>query len=161
LFKDNQITAPNDKDAHKLAYGKQKDQDNSVGIMRGRNLSPSQQFLLESISSLDKLQDSVMVSPASYHLKSENPISPELGCENHRFMSEGSPGKTIDHKSENKLISKPKSSLSRLGGSRYFSMPKIRARSKLSRSNSRSGMPTYFKNAAELLKSRILKQIQK
>ena len=152
---------PSDKETLRLLYGKKKEQNSSVPGMRGRNLSPSQKFLLESISSLDKLQDSVYISPTSHNLKAENLISPELNYESHRFMSEGE-GSPQEKKIKNiEIMPKPKSALSKFQSHRYFSMPKARNRSKHSISSTRSGIPTYFKDAAKLLKSRLLKQIKK
>ena len=59
------------------------------------------------------------------------------------------------------VVNKPKSALSGFKGKRYFSMPRIRDRSRHSVNSSRSGIPTYFKDAADLLTSRLLKQIHK
>jgi hypothetical protein len=81
---------PNDKDTLMLLYGTKKQNPNtSIQSMRGRNLNLHQQFLSESISSRDKLYESLYVSPTTQKLRNEGAISPELNYENYRFMSEG------------------------------------------------------------------------
>lgn len=154
---------PNDKDTLMLLYGsKNNNPNNSIHSMRGRNLSPSQQFLMESISSRERLHESVYISPTTQKLRNEGAISPELNYENYRFMSEGraSPHEGKDmHNIE--MTKKPKSALGDASSKRHMSMPKIRTMSKHSMSNSRIGIPTYFKDAAELLISRLLRQVGK
>jgi hypothetical protein len=82
---------PNDKDTLMLLYGSKKQNPNtSIQSMRGRNMNPHQQFLTESISSRDKLNESVILAfPTTQKLRNEGVISPELNYENYRFMSEG------------------------------------------------------------------------
>lgn len=118
IFKDKQLVVPNDKETLKILYGQKKQQNMSVGNMRGRNLSPSQKFLLDSISSLDRLQDSVLVSPPAHQFRAENSISPEYVFESQRFMSEddGSPenqSERMEIVKNSQNFQKPQSSLSR------------------------------------------------
>ncbi|CAI2361438.1 unnamed protein product [Moneuplotes crassus] len=161
VLQENQAVIPKEKDSLKVLYEQRKANNASVNSMRGRNLSPSHQFLLESISSLDKLQESRAISPTSNQFRGENSISPEYILDSHKYTSEDE-GSQDNNKKENlKIVPKPNSSLSRFQNTRFHGIQKKKHRSRKSICSQRSGIPTYFKDAAELLKSRILKQIKK
>lgn len=158
---------PNDKETLVLLYGKgKKDTNTSMHSMRGRNFSPTQNFLMESITSRDRLHESELLPHDHFHSPSNTrneiiPISPEMHYENYRILSEGRKSGEDQKEMHNiEIINKPKSALSGLKSKRYFSMPRARNRSRHSINSSRSGIPTYFRDAAELLTSRILKQIK-
>jgi hypothetical protein len=160
---------PNDKETLLLLYGKGRNEhDISVQSMRGRNLSPSQQILMDSISSRDRMYDSEYIvrdhyaSPTHAMTQGQMPVSPEINYEHYRVMSEGRESIGEPKEIHNvQVLNKPRSALSGLKDKRYFSMPKARKRSRQSVSSSRSGIPTYFKDAAELLASRLIKQLRK
>lgn len=87
-------------------------------------------------------------------------VSPELNYDSYRIMSEG---RASNEKQEIEHVSsfgKPKSALSGVKNSRYFSVQRVTAK-KHDSSSSRLGFRSYFKDAAELLTSRISKQIRK
>ena len=88
-------------------------------------------------------------------------VSPEINYESYRLMSEGRSSTEKQDIDFHERFTKSKSALSGIKSKRYFSMPRDHKNSKNSISSSRTGIPSYFKDAAELLVSRIEKQLRK
>lgn len=168
LLKENQVMIPSDKETLLLLYGRGRNAHNtSVQSMQGRTVSPNNHALLESVSSRDKLYESEYGKRENYGSPTNPvggkmlPISPELNYDSCRILSEGRASTENQENEHNFQNLRPKSSMSTFKNTRYFSMPRARERSKHSISSSRVGIPSYFKDAAELLVSRVLKQMKR
>ena len=141
--------------------------ETSQQSLRGRNFSPTNQLLLESITSKDRMFEydarkrEMFASPTNNIAGKMFTISPDLNYDNHRLMSEGRSSSEKNEIDYIERFNKSRSALSGIKGKRYFSMPRTHKNSKHSISSSRIGIPSYFKDAAELLLSRIEKQYRK
>lgn len=157
---------PSDKETLLLLYGKLKEEkirDAQSSDQRHRNLSPAQKFLLSSVSSRDKLFESSrhkhfnIASPTNENGSNNLLISPESYYDNYRSEDRFS----IENEENFDMNNKSKSALGVHSDKRYFSMPRIRVQQVQNKSSEKKKIPRYFKDAAELLISRISKQIRK
>ena len=163
---------PNDKETLLLLYGRIKNRrskENNYSMQKNRNnyrdMSPMQQVLLSSVNSRDKLYDSWrtqgynFASPSNDFPGNKLLVSPEENYEGCRILSEER--SSFENVEEISTFQKPKSALGLHSEKRYFSMPRVRQMNKHSRNNSKAKFPRYFRDAAELLVSRLNKQIKK
>ena len=159
-MKGNEVILPTDNETLHLLYGRNKSDPNmSIQSMRERHFSPHQQALYDSVSSKENFRNrSRQHNRSEQYIQNFNsPKVKEVEYESYRIMSEERP-----ETSNVEVINRPLNALSELKNKRHFSLPRIRNIESTSKmSQSRTHIPTYFKDAAVLLASRIQKQIHK